>query len=89
MIHSMAGGELGNQEFLDFAKVQLLEGVRKGDICFYISKISGLKIDDVVLVPYGVNNNLIKAKILRIDTNVSSFTSPIPIKKAKEIYKKV
>lgn len=89
MIHSLAGGELGNHQILDFAKVELLEGIRKGDICFYISKVSDLKAGDEVVVPFGVNNNLIKAKVLRIDKNVSSFSAPVPIKKAKEIFKKV
>jgi len=89
MIHSLAGGNLGNHQILDFAKVKLLEGVRKGDVCFYISKISDLKEGDTVVVPYGLNNNLLKAKVLRVDKNVSSFAAPIPVKRAKEIFKKV
>jgi hypothetical protein len=85
MIHSLAGGELRTTETHDFAKVEILEGICAGDIFWYISNIKNLKVGDMVLVPLGKNNLPAKAKVLRIDKNVSSQTSPIPPKHAKEI----
>ena len=86
MIHSLAGGNIGNEIYSNFALVEVLEGEFKGSKAWYITKIN-LKQEDVVVVPYGSNN--VKAKIVRVDKNVSSFSSPIPIKKAKQVIKKV
>ena len=86
MIHSLAGGRLGKEQYLDFALVELVEGEYAGAKAWYISKI-GLKQGDCVIVPYKTSN--FKAKIIRIDKNVSSYASPIPVKMAKQIIKKV
>lgn len=86
MIHSLAGGDLGKIKVNDFAKVELLEGLSKGGIFWYITKIEKLKAGDVVLVPFGKANALTKAKVLRVDRGVSSQASPIPTHHAKEVY---
>ena len=86
MIHSLAGGNIGKERYLDFALVEIIEELFSGDKVWYISK-QGLKQGDVVLVPLRGKN--VKAKILRIDKNVSSYLSPVPIRLAKEIIRKV
>ena len=89
MIHSLAGGDIKKIKVNNFATVELLEGISKGSIYWYITKIDGLKEGDIVLVPFGKLNSLTKAKVLRIDKNVSSQASPIPTSHAKEIYSKI
>ena len=89
MIHSMAGGRLGKVEYNDFAKVRLLEGECQGMAFFYISKITLLKAGDEVLVPVGASNVMTKGVVERVDKNVSSQCSPVPVKKAKMISKKL
>ena len=81
MIHSLSGGVLNENKSFDFAKVQFLTG----EIFWYITNIDNLKVDDMVLVPFGKTNRQLKAKVLRIDKNVSASCSPVPIKIAKEI----
>ena len=86
MIHSLAGGNLGNEQYLDFALVEIVDGKNVGKF-WYKTKLRGLNIGDIVLVEFG--REKVKAKVVRVDKNVSSFASPIPIKKAKEIIKKL
>lgn len=88
MIHSLAGGDIKKIKVNDFAKVELLEGLSKGGIFWYISKIEDLKEGDIVLVPFGKYDALTKAKVLRVDKAVSSQISPIPTGHAKEVYSK-
>ena len=87
MIHSLAGGNLGKEQYFNFAFVEILEVENKGKKFWYISKILGLKKDDIVLVPFF--NIEVQAKVIRVDKNVSSYSSPIPIKKAKVIIRKI
>ena len=89
MIHSMAGGRLGKVEYNDFAKVRILEGECQGSAFFYITKIIGLKEGDEVLVPVGLSNTLTKGMVERIDKNVSSQCSPVPVKRAKAVAKRL
>ena len=86
MIHSLAGGNIGKERYFDFALVDILDLPHKGDKVWYISKI-GIKQGDGVLVP--LRGQIVKAKVLRVDKNVSSYSSPVPVKLAKEIIKKV
>jgi len=86
MIHSLAGGRIGNEQYLDIAFVELLEGVNKGAKTYYKS-IKNLAVEDIVLVSY--NEEKIKAKVIRIDKNISSYSCPIPVRRLKEIIKKV
>lgn len=85
MIHSMAGGKLQEIDFVNLAKVEIIDGVFKGEIYWYITEIVALKENDFVYVPFGKNNTLLKAKVLRIDKNVSTRTTPIPFKRLKKI----
>ncbi len=85
MIHSLAGGELGNIKYLDFAKVEITDSIAMGDVYWYISNITNLKVGDEVLVPFGINNKLLRGKVVRLDKHVSSQVSPIPVKRAKYI----
>lgn len=86
MIHSMAGGDIKNLSYADFAKVEIIEGTNAGSRFFYIA-CGGEKVDDIVLVPVGKNNILTKAKVLRVDKNVNSQVSPVSIKRAKKVVK--
>ena len=49
MIHSLAGGEVKDIRYCDFAKVQILEGVHTGDIFWYITEVADLKAQDKVI----------------------------------------
>ena len=84
MIHSLAGGVLKDKKTYDFAKVEILDDYYSG-IFWYISKIKNLKENDIVLVPFKNGDIKLRAKVLRVDKNVSEDCSPIPIKRAKEV----
>ena len=87
MIHSLAGGDIRGQQLYDFAKVELIDGTNIGDIRWYTFSIIDLQVGDTVVVPNGYLTA--KAKVLQIDKNVSSFSAPIPPKRAKEILYKL
>ena len=87
MIHSLAGGDVTFNDNLDFAKVKLLEGLDKDNICWYITNIVNLEVGDSVIVPFG--KSIVQAEVLRIDKNVSVLNAPIIVKRAKEIIKKI
>lgn len=89
MIHSLAGGSIRDISYLDFAKVEILEGVQKGSWFWYIADIPNLKALDEVMVPLGINNQKTRGKVLRIDYGVSSQNSPVPTKRAKKIISKI
>jgi len=89
MIHSLSGGKLKDNKNYDFVKVKILEELYFNKISFYISNISSLQEGDVVLVPYGFPIVKVKARVLRIDKNVNEQVAPIPIKRMKEIIKKL
>ena len=86
MIHSLAGGNIGNEQFFDFALVEINSSFAMGKF-WYISKIKELSTGDNVEVPYGTAK--VNGRVLRIDRNVSSFSSPVPVKRAKIIIKKL
>lgn len=86
MIHSLAGGNIGKEKYYNFAKVEIMESESTGEKYWYISKL-GINVNDEVVVP--LKGRIVKGKVLRIDKNVSSYSSPIPTKLAKEIIKKV
>lgn len=83
MIHSLSGGILKEKKIFDFAKVEIIDDYYSG-IYWYISKIKNLKEGDLVLVPFKDILKL-KAKVLKIDKNVSEDASPVRIKNLKEI----
>lgn len=85
MIHSMAGGELKIDEVCDIAKVKILSDQ---NVRFFICDQKNIDINDVVLVPYGKLDQLVEAKVLRIDKNVNSKNFPIKFADMKYIYKK-
>ena len=87
MIHSLAGGNLGNVTYHDFAKVKILEGNFTGAIIWFLADNLNLKEGKIVVVP--IQNEKVKAEILRIDKNVSSQSSPISVKHAKKIIKQL
>lgn len=88
MIHSLSGGILSENKPLDFVKVEIQDDYFSG-IFWYITEIKNLKVGDFVLVPFGKQDVLVKAKILRIDKNVSPLSSPVPTKHAKHIFSKI
>lgn len=85
MIHSLAGGELKDIEIKNLVFVEL---EHNHDKCWYISEISNLKIGDVLLVPYGIIDELYEAKVLNIKNNVRSDMFTISFKRLKKVYKK-
>jgi len=87
MIHSMAGGNLGKVSYNNFAKVRILEGANAGEVYWYITTIFMLEEGDKVLVP--LKDKRVKGIVERIDKNVFSFASPVPVKMAKKIITKI
>lgn len=85
MIHSMAGGRLGNLEYSDYAKVEILQGNLRGKMMWYKSTFVDLELNDEVIIPFGNNNMKVLGKVVRIDRAVSSQNAPIPASKAKSI----
>ena len=86
MIHSMAGGEIGQTTFDDYAKVKLLPPL--DGIFWYKTILYDLKVGDIVFVPFGNSNQLVQGEILKIDKSVSSKNSPVPSKRAKYVFSK-
>lgn len=85
MIHSMAGGRLGNVDFSDYAKIELLQGSLAGKMFWYRSPFVELELNDEVIVPFGNDGLKVLGKVVRIDRAVSSQNSPVPASKAKSI----
>ena len=89
MIHSMAGGDLGEFLVADFAKVRFLDGESAGGVAWFIA-ISGIEAGDKVLVPGRLTaTEPVTAIVERVDRSVDSFRAPVPIKRCKKIIKKV
>ena len=89
MIHSLSGGVLRKEDFADFVKVEIIDNKNVNGVYWYKSEIYQLEVGDIVLVPFGVSNILVKAKVVRIDKNISSYNSPVSFKRAKYIYSKL
>ena len=89
MIHSLAGGDFTLNDLIDFAKVEILQGIEQGKQFWYVSQIADLKVGDIVLVPFGIRNERLRAKVVRIDKKVSRLNAPIPLNRAKEIFSKI
>ena len=87
MIHSLAGGVIKDLGIYDFAKVEFVEGENVGSIGWYINPFIQLKVDDIVLVPVGMSVKLVRAKVIKIERNVSEQDAPLSAKRAKEIFK--
>ena len=86
MIHSLAGGELRIDKVCDIAKVKILAD---NSMRFYICDGVDIKMNDIVLVPFGKLDELTEAQVLRVDKNVNSKNFVINFEKLKKIYKKV
>ena len=86
MIHSMAGGNLGRFDVCDFAKVKFLTGNDVNKESWFKCQIVSAKVGDICFV-YDNSNQLVEGEIVRIDKQVSSFSSPVPYKRAKSIIK--
>ena len=84
MIHSLAGGNLQHLKVENFVKVEIIQGANFGNILWYLS-CGTESVGDVVIVPFGKYNERIRAKVLRIDKNVSSQVAPVPLKIAKRV----
>ena len=86
MIHSLAGGNIQSLKVADFVKVQIVSNPFTNDIYWYIA-CGSEQVGDTVVVPFGKNNTLVQGKVLRIDKNVCSQVSPVPLSKAKKVVK--
>lgn len=86
MIHSCAGGELYNQQIVNLAKVKI-NG--KDETFWYLNNVKNVEVGDVVLVPFGIIDELHRATVLELLNNVNTQISPIKIKNAKQIVKKL
>ena len=87
MIHSLAGGKLRDKIIVDLVKVEFED--RQGEYFWYISELKNLEKNDFVLAPFGILDEPKKAKVLDIKNDVKSDASPIRLKNAKKLYKKL
>lgn len=84
MIHSLAGGSLQQLKVQDFVKVEILQGVNIGGIYWYLS-CGNENVGDTVIVPIGKYNERVRARVIRIDKNISAQVAPVPLKIAKRV----
>ena len=89
MIHSLAGGSLREKRVEDFALVEIIDGIMKGGKFWYIVKDKTITAGDNVVVPLGRTNAEQQAKVLRIDKNVVEGQTPVPLRSAKTILRKL
>ena len=89
MIHSLAGGKLAELDYNDYVKVEIVEGDNQSKRFWYKRGDVDIKLDDIVIVPLGYGNKQVKAKVVKIELNLSNQTAPIPSKRAKYIISKV
>ena len=90
MIHSLAGGSFRDKRVEAFAFVEILESIMKGNKFWYIvPKRLTVNAGDEVIVPLGLKNTELRAKILRIDKNVIEGQTPVPLRSAKYILRKL
>lgn len=87
MIHSLAGGKLAELNYNDYVKVEIMEGENVGKRFWYKRGDVDIAVDDIVIVP--LINKEVKARVIRIEYNLSSQLSPIPSNKTKYIISKL
>lgn len=87
MIHSLAGGELGKDGSVDIAKVEYVTEYNGKKVGYYLIEQIKIKVGDIVIVPVGRQLETTKAKVVRIDNNVSIKCTPFPFKMMKAILK--
>ena len=61
----------------------------KGGKFWYLVKDIDLKAGDEVVVPLGRTNAEQRARVIRIDKNVVEGQTPVPLRSAKKILRKV
>ena len=86
MIHSLAGGELKEYQISNLVYVKIKHNDEK---CWCKTDITNLKVGDIILVPFGIINELFEAEVLKVENNVRSDTFPISFKKLKQVFNKV
>ncbi len=84
MIHSMSGGIIKDVGSYTFVRV-LVDGEEFPR--WYITDIFDIEENDRVEVPYG--SSAAVGSVVRVEYNVSGQVTPVPIKSAKKIIRKV
>ena len=87
MIHSLAGGELRLSEIISVVKLEFEE--KPGEYFWYMCNDKNIDVGDTVLAPFGIIDDLKRAKVVKLNRDMDSKNFPIPIKRLKTIYKKV
>jgi len=88
MIHSLAGGKIKDLEYADFVKVRF-DYLGESKVGWYTTDLIDLNLGDKVAVPYGSPATEVVGTVEKIERNLSSQLSPIPIKRARKIIKKL
>ena len=82
MIHSLCGGKLRDNQIFDVVKVKFISNPMAGERPYwYKSNIPLLKVGDIVLAPFGKDERVYEAEVLRIDKCVNEQCLPIPASK--------
>ena len=89
MIHSLAGGSFREKRVEDFALVEIIDGVMKGGKFWYVVKDKTITAGDKVVVSLGRSDAEQQAKVIRIDKNVVEGQTPVPLRSAKTILRKL
>lgn len=87
MIHSLAGGRLQETKIVDIVKLEFDE--KLGELFVYLSDISNLEANDVVLAPFGLLDEPKRAVVKSINKNVNTQNISTNIKRLKYVYKKI
>ena len=87
MVHSMAGGHLREKKFCDFVMVSF--DVNPEQSFWFVSEIPDIMVGDYVLAPYGIIDELQRAKVLQVHKNVESTNFPLRTRNMKYIFKKI
>lgn len=86
MIHSMAGGKLGEEQFVNLAKLKF---DNEPERTFWFLSKTELKIGDKVLAPHGPIDELKPATVVQFDFQKNSKNVPFNLKALKYVFKKI
>ncbi len=90
MIHQMCGGALKDNKILSVVKVKFINNPLCLDRPYwYLNEIVGLKQGELVLAPFGKNQTLYKAEVIRVDNGVNQQSFPMPISKMQTVTQRI
>lgn len=85
MIHSLSGGVIADNGYYTFVKV-VFEDERYADRPYwFVSPTSSVEVGNAVLASPSKQSPALRARVVKVEKNVSSQCSPIPMNRITEI----